>query len=342
MLYPRQLCLFEIGGSPVYVSLAADKTDGGGPRSQDSWNPLWPSGYQALCADLPTSQRAATSSADASCDADAYQGTTFSEQPKRRPQDSTVDLIYNFLKQICVSPPKSSFRTLEWVNGPVASYSAADSEYNFAVRRWKTQLTYWSFDDLCHHYDVVQPNPVFVPMTTYMSLSESVVWMERILYIQTNGNIKQFVTEVFQVLEKLLPKKNCIYIISEPSSGKNFIFDAIKTFYLNTGQMGNFNRNTSFPFQDCDSRRVIMWNEPNIEPSSYETVKMLLGGDTLSVNKKYEDYVEIYRTPIIMLTNIEVLPRTLVWTDRCFFYQWQRIDIWENNVAKPHPFAWRE
>lgn len=35
-----------------------------------------------------------------------------------------------------------------------------------------------------------------------------------------------------------------------------------------------------------------MWNEPNIEPQSYETVKMLLGGDTLSVNKKYEDYVE--------------------------------------------------
>lgn len=166
--------------------------------------------------------------------------------------------------------------------------------------------------------------------------------MERILYIQTNGNIKQFVTEVFQVLEKLLPKKNCIYIIYEPSSGKNFIFDAIKTFYLNTGQMGNFNRNTSFPFQDCDSRRVIMWNEPNIEPRSYETVKMLLGGDTLSVNKKYEDYVEIYRTPIIMLTNIEVLPRTPVWTDHCFFYQWQRIDIWENNVAKPHTFAWRE
>lgn len=29
---------------------------------------------------------------------------------------------------------------------------------------------------------------------------------------------------------------------------------------------------------------------------------MLLGGDTLSINKKYEDYVEIYRTPTIMLT----------------------------------------
>lgn len=78
--------------------------------------------------------------------------------------------------------------------------------------------------------------------------------------------------------------------------------------------MGNFIKNTSFPFQDCDARRVIMWNEPNIEPACYETVQML-GGDKLSANKKYEDYVEIYRTPIVMLTYTEVLTRALVWTD---------------------------
>lgn len=70
--------------------------------------------------------------------------------------------------------------------------------------------------------------------------------------------------------------------------------------------------------------------------------KMLLGGDTLSVNKKYEDYVEIYRTPIIMPTNNEVLSRDTVWADRCFFYEWKRLDIWQDNVAKPHPFVWRE
>lgn len=101
------------------------------------------------------------------------------------------------------------------------------------------------------------------------------------------------------------------------------MFDAVKTFYLKTGQMGNFNRNTSFPFQDCDSRRVILWNEPNIEHSAYETVMMLLGGDTLSVNKRYEDCVEIYRTPVIMLTNNEVLSREAHWTDKCFFYKWK-------------------
>lgn len=62
----------------------------------------------------------------------------------------------------------------------------------------------------------------------------------------------------------------------------------------------------------------------------------------MSVNKKYEDYVEIYRTPIIMLTNNEVLNHDTVWTDRCFFYKWKRLDLWQDNVAKPHPFVWRE
>lgn len=190
---------------------------------------------------------------------------------RRRPQDAIVDSIMEFLKTICVSPPKSSCGTLERVNGPVASYSAVDSKYNLAVRKRKTELCYWSSEGFCHHYDYIQPNPVFVPMTTYLSVPESIEMVERMLEIQTDENVEHFVKEVYAVMENSLPKKNCIYLISAPSLGKNYVFDAIRTFYLNTGQMGNFNRNTSFPFQDCDSRQVILWNEPNIEPQAYET-----------------------------------------------------------------------
>lgn len=285
MREPRQLCLFEIGCSPVDITLPTGKTVETSRRPDAGWEPIWPTALQVYCPDFVPEQSTSTSSAAASNQRDDYEPAPV-EAPKRRSQDATVNSIQSFLKQICVSPPKSSCRTLEWVNGPVGSYSAVDTEYNLAVRRWKTELCYWTFDDFCHHYDVVQPNPVFVPMTQYLSVPESMVMLERILEIQTNGQTAKFVNEVFQVMEKFLPKKSCIYILSPPSSGKNYVFDAIRTFYLNTGQMGNFNRNTSFPFQDCDSRRVILWNEPNIERSQYETVKMLLGGDTLSVNKK--------------------------------------------------------
>lgn len=110
------------------------------------------------------------------------------------------------------------------------------------MRKWKTELSYWTFEDVCHHYDFIQPNPVFVPMTTYLSVPESMEMVERILEIQTEGKVEPFASEVYAVMEKkTLPKKNCIYVISAPCSGRNYVFDAIRTFYLNTGQMGNFN-----------------------------------------------------------------------------------------------------
>lgn len=54
--------------------------------------------------------------------------------------------------------------------------------------------------------------------------------IERILEIQTDGKIEQIVNEVYAVMEKTVPKKNCIYVISAPSLGKNYVFDAIRTF----------------------------------------------------------------------------------------------------------------
>lgn len=74
-----------------------------------------------------------------------------------------------------------------------------DQEYNLAVRKWKTELCYWTFDDFCHHYDYIQPNPVFVPMTTYLSVTERMEMIEKILEIQTDGNVQQFVKEVYAV-----------------------------------------------------------------------------------------------------------------------------------------------
>lgn len=76
------------------------------------------------------------------------------------------------------------------------------------MRKWKTELSYWTFEDVCHHYDFIQPNPVFVPMTTYLSVPESMEMVERILEIQTEGKVEQFASEVYAVMEKkLFPRK---------------------------------------------------------------------------------------------------------------------------------------
>lgn len=160
-----------------------------------------PTGLQIYCTDFKRDVPASIPSPTPESERHYYEPAPI-EQPKRRNQYSTVFSIYNFLKKMCASPPKSSCRTLYWVNGPVSCYSAADSEYNLAVRTWKTELCCWNFEYFCHHYDVIQPNPVFVPITQYLSLPESMVMMERILEIQTEGQVKKFVNEVFSVMEK--------------------------------------------------------------------------------------------------------------------------------------------
>lgn len=49
------------------------------------------------------------------------------------------------------------------------------------------QLQYWSCEDFVRHYKNEQPNPVFVPMTQYLSMPESVAMLETILELQTNS-----------------------------------------------------------------------------------------------------------------------------------------------------------
>lgn len=60
-------------------------------------------------------------------------------------------------------------------------------------------------------------------MTQYLSIAESIVMLEHsvVMQLSTKGWVKEFINKVFQVLENKLPRKNCIYIISEPSSGQN-------------------------------------------------------------------------------------------------------------------------
>lgn len=84
---------------------------------------LWPAAVQVRCAGFKRPESATTSNVPEESERDSIEPAPV-QQPVHRRQDGTVNSIYSFLKQICVSPPKSSCRTLPWVNGPVASYIA--------------------------------------------------------------------------------------------------------------------------------------------------------------------------------------------------------------------------
>lgn len=78
-----------------------------------------------------------------------------------------------------------------------------------------------------------------------------------------------------------------------------------------------------FPLNDCVQRRLIVWNEPSIMPSAYDTIKMLTGGDPCPANVKYQGHSVIARTPVIFTSNKNCFPNTEVWKQRIFFEKWQ-------------------
>lgn len=47
---------------------------------------------------------------------------------------------------------------------------------------------------------------------------------------------------------------------------------------------------------ECVGKRIILWNEPVLEASATETLKMLFGGDTFAAKVKYQADAVVKRT----------------------------------------------
>lgn len=107
-----------------------------------------------------------------------------------------------------------------------------------------------------------------------------------------------------------------MFVLSEPNGGKNWFFDAVIHFFLNFGEIGNFNRHSSFPLQEAVNKRILLWNEPNAEPAAMDTLKMLLGGDTFNAKVKYENDAVVTRTPVIVLSNNDIFPKDAAFQSR--------------------------
>lgn len=111
-------------------------------------------------------------------------------------------------------------------------------------------------------------------------------------------------------------------------------------YHVNTGLIANFVRGQNFPLNDCVSRRILMWNEPSIMLSAYDTVKMLTAGDPTSVAVKYQNNGTINRTPIIFLSNKQLFPQSEIWTSRMYFEYWNPSPFLKILDKYPHPLTY--
>lgn len=184
------------------------------------------------------------------------------------------------------------------------------------------------------------PNGLFD--SYYYGMEESIDILYNLLQFQAkhnNFNAHLFMWKLHDVLAKNTRKQNTFLVIGPPNSGKNFFFDAVIHAQFNFGQIGNFDKYNSFPLMEACNKRVLLWNEPQVEVGQTETLKMLLGGDTLNVKVKYEDDTIMTRTPIIVLANYAPFPNGEAFRTRIIRYQWSTAAYLRDMVKKPNPAA---
>lgn len=175
----------------------------------------------------------------------------------------------------------------------------------------------------------------------YYSIDESLVILDKLLKFQlgTDDRVKEFVLVLYNLVDKITPKKNALFVLSAPNAGKNYFFDAVIHLFINFGQVGNFNRYQQFPLMDCVDRRIILWNEPIMEPCAEETLKLLLGGDMCPAKIKYQPDATIFRTPVIILSNNDIFPNNEAFRSRMTQYNWNPCPWLRDLKKKPHPLC---
>lgn len=253
------------------------------------------------------------------------------------------DLVGAIKEFLCV-PFFSTCELKEWVeDSQLTFFDKSDVDYKRAVNELQRRSQHLSLSDIKEWITSSTREPVWYARNEnhYMDLESSIDVLMKLLTHQynTHDEIKQFIERLYNILERKLPKRNTMYIVGEANSGKTYFFDCVAALMLNVGHVENMVRGQNFPLNDCVSRRILMWNEPNIMLSAYDTVKMLAGGDPCPANVQYQGHSVISRTPLIMTGNSFVFNNTPVWMSRMFKETWRRADFLKDIKGYSSPRA---
>lgn len=134
-----------------------------------------------------------------------------------------------------------------------------------------------------------------------------------------------FGTSLIKVLNRQSNKRNTIWLWGPSNTGKTTLITSfIKAFFKESVGRVVKDEKTSFPFNNCMNKQVILWEEPNIIPKNIEDVKCLMGGSEFSVEVKYQSQVTVKKTPVLLTSNYNpetLLPDINIFKSRCFIFK---------------------
>lgn len=223
-----------------------------------------------------------------------------------------------------------------------------DPEFKKALSNWMSILTTYTVDDYVKLYTAEGVNLLFAsgvsdPSEYYDDPETSYKNVFSLLMFQFDNDseaVKNFLVDVFNIVERKISKLNTLVVVSPPSAGKNWFFDMFCDFFLNVGKLGNPSKYNSFAFQDAPYRRIIMWDEINYAPENIEMMKKLFAGTSTVVNVKYKPDISVYRTPLIVMTNdnSHSFLRDPAFKDRMKVYRWKAAPLLKD-LKYPHPLT---
>lgn len=255
-----------------------------------------------------------------------------------------TNLELNLSHLLCI-PFEASCQTLEWNSHPeLTMFDSKSDEYKLAINRFRKSTVHVTFKDiLTIHEKATSPIYFARRPNHYLSLEQSIDAIKKLLLHQytTPEKVDEFLERLYNITEMKNTKKNSMFIFGKANCGKTWFLDCLSAFYINVGHLKNIVRTQSFPFQEAPNRRLLVWNEPSIMPSAFDTVKMLTAGDPCPASIKYESDGIITRTPLIFTSNTQIFQKTEVWTSRIDFENWTPCSFLKTITQYPHPLVFK-
>lgn len=307
---------------------------------------------------LPSSARAQCGDQESSGSTNESDSTGSGGIPERREKPPSKILgklaerryLTENIKRFLAVPLAACVDCREWLNDcHLCFYDRTDDDFKRAISQVSKEIAIMNHPELLllhqatdGHYGQRQKGVGY-----YLSREDSYREMRHLLAYQAAANnildVNWLVLHLWHILERFYKKRNSFMLTGPPNSGKTWFADFLAGFYVNTGQIGNFNRYSTFPLNDAPSKRFLIWNEPNIEPSQFDTVKMLTGGDPLAANVKYQNQCVIDKTPICITSNRQLFVVTdSVWQSRITFLSFRTASFLKDVKAYPDPRAWHD
>lgn len=336
----RHCVYIKVGGAALPISVEA--------RNLGAGRPPWRGSSGALEACIDASQCGLQRRGDATRDSPGVRARKTLKRCGGLSAGSIKEIEAILLNHPCC-PMNNIVNCEEWTNHPHLRLCRADNPMvKDCIDALKADVCRYSFSDLWEIYNRPSCKPTFhagymTVDSVYLTVAESLEVVDRLLLFQNNNDpllVTQFLSDVYNVCERVIPKLNTILVHSPPSAGKNFFFDMILDYYWNRGQLGNPTRHNQFAYMECVGKRILLWNEPNYEDGQTDMLKMILGGDNYTVRVKSKEDCSVSRTPVIILTNNTIpLMYDYAFDDRIRKFSWAAAPFLKNVQKKPTPLC---